>query len=253
MAKKLNFDNTIKKVENISNKVDIIMKNRLIIAIFLIVDGITFILNPSASLIGMTRNIIIFVLLASFSSLITNISSKTKDIKSIIISLITIILGIIIFIFPDVISAYIQVLFALFVIYDGVINILNTLRLNKLSGYTQVAVEKFENIINHKNVNKDFDEGTEEQKRRFINQIKDIVSKTSKFGILYIITNIASVILGVLLLMFSNISIIIWGVIFIYTGITDLMVAMRTMNISKKIKEKKFNEIIYNEEKEYEQ
>ena len=244
MLRKLNLDSTIKKVVDISNKANIIMRNRIIIAIFLIVDGITFILNPSASIIGMTRNIIKFVLLASFSSLITNISSKSKDMKSIILSLITIILGIIIFIFPNVISEYIQVLFALFVIYDGVINILNTLKLNKLSGYTQIVVKKFDNIVNIKNVNKDFDEGMEEQKERFINPLKNIVTKTNKYGILYIITNIASVILGVLLLMFSNISIIIWGEIFIYTGITDLMVAIRTMNILKKIKEKKFKEII---------
>ena len=47
MLKKLNFDNTIKKIENISNDVAVIMRNRLIIAIFLIVDGITFICNPA--------------------------------------------------------------------------------------------------------------------------------------------------------------------------------------------------------------
>ena len=249
MLKKLNFDSTMKKVENISNKVDVIMRNRLIIAIFLIVDGITFVFNSNASLTGMARNIIIIVLVASFSTLSTNICSKTKDKKSIIISIVILIIGIIVFIYPDVISAYIQVLFALFIIYDGVINILNTLNLNKLSGYTQVIAKKFDNIVNHKNDNNSFEEGVEEQKERFINPLKNIVNKTNKFSILYIITNIASVILGLLLLMFSNTSIIIWGVIFIYTGISDLLVAMRTMNISKKIKEKKFNEIIYDEDK----
>lgn len=249
MLKKMNFDSTMKKVENISNKVDVIMRNRLIIAIFLIVDGITFIFNSNASLTGMARNIIIIVLVASFSTLSTNICSKTKDKKSIIISIVILIIGIIVFIYPDIISAYIQVLFALFIIYDGVINILNTLNLNKLSGYTQVIAKKFDNIINRKNTNNSFEEGVEEQKERFINPLKNIVNKTNKFSILYIITNIASVILGLLLLMFSNTSIIIWGVIFIYTGISDLLVAMRTMNISKKIKEKKFNEIIYDEDK----
>lgn len=249
MLKKLNFDNTIKKIENISNDIAVIMRNRLIIAIFLIVDGITFICNPNASLTGMTRNIIIFVLLASFSTLITNIYSKTKDIKSIIISIVIIVIGIVTFIFPDVISAYVQVLFALFIIYDGVMNILNTLNLNKLSGYTQAIAEKFDNIVNRKNINNSFEEGMEEQKEKFINPLKNIVNKTNKFSILYILTNIASIILALLLLMFSNISIIVWGIIFIYTGISDLLVAMRTINISKKIKEKKFKEIMYDDDK----
>ena len=249
MLKKLNFDSAIKKVENITNKADVIMRNKLIIAIFLIVDGITFILNPNASLAGMARNIIIIVLLASFSILITNICSKPRDMKSIIISAVIVLIGIITFIYPDLISAYIQVLFALFIIYDGVMNILNTLHFNKLSGYTQAIAEKFDKIINRKNANKNFNEGIDEQKEKFINPLKNIVNKTNKSSVLYIITNIASIILGMLLLLFSNISIVVWGIIFIYTGISDLLVAMKTMDISKKIKEKKFNEILYDEDK----
>ena len=82
MPKKLDFDNTIKKVEGISGKVDIIMRNRLIIAFFLIVDGITFILNPNTTLPEMARNIILLILLAAFSVFITNLAAKTKDTKT---------------------------------------------------------------------------------------------------------------------------------------------------------------------------
>ncbi len=54
-TKELDFDNTMKKVEGISNKVDVIMRNRLIIAFFLIVDGVAFILNPNTTLSGMAK------------------------------------------------------------------------------------------------------------------------------------------------------------------------------------------------------
>ena len=253
MFKKLNFDSTMQKVEGISNKVDVIMRNKLIIAIFLIVDGITLIFNPNASLAGMARNIIMIVLLASFSTLITNICSKTKDIKAIIISIIITVIAIITYIFPDVISAYIQVLLALFIIYDGVTNIINTLNLNKLSGYTQAIAQKFNNIVNRKNVNKNLEEGIEKQKEKFMNPLKNIVEKTNKSSTLYIVINIASIILGLSLLMFSNTSTIVCGAIFMYTGISDLLVTMRTMNISKKIKEKKFKEILYDEDKKEEE
>ena len=42
----INFDEAKIKIEDMSNKINIIMRNRLIIAILLIVDGINFILNP---------------------------------------------------------------------------------------------------------------------------------------------------------------------------------------------------------------
>ena len=45
MAKVIDFDEAKKKVEDMSNKINILMSNRLIIAILLIVDGINFILN----------------------------------------------------------------------------------------------------------------------------------------------------------------------------------------------------------------
>lgn len=254
MLKKLNFDSTIKKVENISNKADVIMRNKLIIAIFLIVDGITFIMNPNNSLAEMARNIIIIALLASFSTMITNIASKTKDTKSIIMSIVIIVILVIIYIYPDMISAYIQIIFALFIIFEGLINIFNALNMNKLSKYTQGISEKFGNIISQKNGNQDdVYKGMEEQKDKLINPLKNIVGKTSKTSILYIIVNMASIILGVILIVFPNISMVVWGIIFMYTGISDLMVAMRTMSISKKIKEKKFKEIIYDEDEKDDQ
>ena len=257
MLKKINFDDTIKKAEDISDKVNIIMRNRLIIAIFLIVDGITFIMNPNTSLAEMARNIIIIVLLTSLSTLITNIASKTKDLKAIIMSIAIIVIGIILYIYPDLISAYIQIVFAIFIIFDGLINILNALNMNKLSMYTQGITKKLNKIVNNKDDNNDVDkkfyDGIEEQKEKLMNPLNNIVNKTKKASILYIVINIASIILGVILLIFPDTSMIIWGCIFIYTGTSNLLFAMKTMNISKKIKEKKFKEILYNEDKKDEQ
>ena len=254
MVKKLNFDDTIKKVEGVSNKINVIMRNKLIIAIFLIVDGITFIMNPNNSLAEMARNIIIIALLASFSTMITNIASKTKDIKSIIISIVITVILVILYIYPDIISAYIQIIFALFIIFEGLINIFNALNMNKLSKYTQGIAEKFDNVMSQKNDNQDdVYKGMEEQKDKIINPLKNIVGKTNTASILYIIINMASIILGVILIVFPNISMVVWGIIFIYTGFSDLLVSMKTMNISKKIKEKKFKEIIYDENEKDEQ
>ena len=86
MSKKSKFDKIIKKIEKISSKVDIIMRNRLIVAFFLILDGVTFLLNPDTTLSEMARNIIFLILLAAFSVFITNLAAKTKDLKTIALS-----------------------------------------------------------------------------------------------------------------------------------------------------------------------
>lgn len=267
-AKKLNFDKAIKKIESISNKVDIIMRNGLIIAFFLIVDGITFILNPDTTLSGMAQNIILLMLLATFSVLITNLAAKTRDKKTIIISLAIIILGIVFYIYPDFIAAYIQLLLALFIIYNGIVNIANILNLNdKLAKYVESITKKYNKIINHKveseekkarkekfkEIDNNINQGLEEQKKKLINPLVNIVNKANKSSVLYIIANSASIILGIILLIFPDVSMMMWGIIFIYTGLPNLFAAIKTMELFKKIKEKKFKEILFDAEKSEEQ
>ena len=100
----INFDEAKIKIEDMSNKINIIMRNRLIIAILLIVDGINFILNPNGSMRDMARGIAFVVLIGSFTLLITNLFSKNKSIKTIIISLFVIIVCAISIIYPNFIA-----------------------------------------------------------------------------------------------------------------------------------------------------
>lgn len=263
--KKINFDNTIKKVEGISNKVDIIMRNRLIIAFFLIVDGITFLLNPDTTLEGMARNIILLVLLAAFSVLIANLASKTKDRKTIIISIIILIVGVIAYIYPDFVAAYMQLLLALFIIYDGLVNISNALNLDWMTKFTGAVSEKYNKVANRnkaktskkkeeekekfKEIDNNINDGLEEQKKKLINPLKNIVNKTSKSSKLFIAANVISIILGIVLLIFPDVSMMVWGLIFLYTGLPNLFAAMKSMDLFKKLKEKRFKEILFDAEK----
>lgn len=264
MAKKLNLDNAIKKAENISSKVDIIMRNRLIIAFFLVVDGITFILNPDTTLPEMAKNIILIMLLATVSVLIANLSAKTKDKKTIAISIIIIALGIFFYFYPDLISAYMQLLLALFIIYEGVTNIANALNLDKLSGYTQKLAQKYHKITSQKptsgkkaansqkfkEVDDNINEELKQQEKKLITPLKNIIGKTSGSSTLYVIANAASIILGIVLLIYPGASMTVWGIIFLYTGIPNLLAAVRTMNLPSKLKEKKFKEILFDTEQE---
>ena len=265
MPKKPNFDNAIKKAENISNKIDIIMRNRLIIAFFLIVDGITFLLNPDTTLAGMAQNIILIIIFASFSVLIANLASKTKDIKTILISITIIIVSIIFYIYPDIIAAYMQLLLSLFIIYDSVSNIASTLHLQgKLVKYTNFVTQKYNKWVHRKAASKEkasrrekfkevddnINAGLEEQANKLITPLKNLEKKSSKSSTLYIIVNITSIILGLVLLFYPGASMMVWGIIFLYAGFYNSIISIRTMNLSKKIKEKKFKEILYDTEKD---
>lgn len=262
VSKKSNLDNTAKAVEDISNKVDIIVRNRLVIAILLMVDGITFILNPNSTLGEMAKNIIILVLFAAFSIFITNLVSKTKDVKTIVISLVILAVGAFFYIYPDIIAAYIQLILSLFIIYDSMTDLASTLNLNRLSKFTQFVKMRISKFTNRKkikaeksrnekfkDVDKNINDGLEQQAEKLINPLKNIVDKTTKSSILFIIANVISLILGIILLIFPDISMMVWGIIFLYTGTSNLLIAAKTMNLAKKIRERKFKEILYDKDK----
>ncbi|MBR2830963.1 hypothetical protein IKE83_01230 [Candidatus Saccharibacteria bacterium] len=264
MAKKMDLEKAAKKVEGISNTVDIIMKNRLIIAFFLIVDGVTFLMNPNTTLSGMAQNIILLALLAALSVFLTNLAAKDKDIKTIVITAVILAVGGFFYFYPDLIAAYIQLILALFIIFDGLKNIANALHLNKLTSYTQKITEKYNKLTHRKvtdkkkleqreklkEVDDNLNNGLDEQANKMISPLKNIIGKTSKFSALYVAVNIISVTLGIVLLIFPDVSMMVWGLIFLYTGTSNLIVGMRTMELTKKIKERRFKEIIFDAKKE---
>jgi len=89
----------------------------------------------------------------------------------------------------------------------------------------------------------------EEQAAKLINPLKGAVDKASKFSALYIIANIVSIIIGIMLLILPEVSMTVWGILFIYTGIPNLLAAAKSMQLIQKVKEKKFKEILYGDEK----
>lgn len=245
--KTINFDEAKVKIEDMSNKVNIIMRNRLIIAILLIVDGINFILNPNGSMRDMSRGIALVVLIGLFTLLMTNLFSKDKSIKTIIMSLVVIVICVVSIIFPNFIANYIKFILALIIIFNGVLNVLNILKLDKLKLYTFYFEKQLKGFIHEANISQEFEDGVKEQTDRIINSVNDVVKKSNKNSYFSLIVNIISIILGVLLFVLPNITVITFGVIFVYTGVLDFAMVFKSRNIAKKIKDKKFKEILFSE------
>ena len=263
-AKKLDLEKAAEKAEGVVNNVTAIMQSGLIIAFFLIIDGITFILNPENTLRGMAQNIILIVILATASIFLTSVFAKPRKRKTIIISLLLLIISIILWIFPDFIAAYLWLALSLFIIGNGLYNIAKILNLTeKATKFIHPIKERIAKIkearaarksktlltesdkAQFKGVDKDLNKGLEEQATKLLTPFQGMVEKSKKSSILFIITNSISVIFGVVLLVYPDASITLWGIIFLYTGLTGFYSGLKAMNIFKKIKEKRFKEIYY--------
>ena len=234
---KSKLKNITDTVEIISKKVYSIMHNRLIIAVFMIVDGICFIIDPTNKMEFTSQMVALSALLASFAVLTTNISSKKRNLKYIILAIIIIIICIYLLIFPKILAINLRVLFAIFIILNGLINIFNIIKLDRLSNYISNTEDKLKNKFEEGETAKTFNNGAIlEETEKFINPFEDFIEKSSKNSILYFILNIISVILGIVLFTNNNITLILCGLILIYTGISDLLMFIKSMKLSKRLK-----------------
>ena len=246
--KKTDINQLISQIEKTANKVDIIMRNRLVLAILLLVNGISFIVKPNSSIDSMTKGVAVFVILASLTLLTANITAKKKDTKTIILSAVTIAVCMLIYIFPGTISVYLKVILALIIIFDGLINVLDSLKLNSVSVYINHKRDAIKSIISKQEFNKDFEKGINKQTEKITSTIGNMIGKTVKYIWIYVAVNVISLVLGVLLLVKPDMTMRIWGIIFIYTGLSDFITAAKSMNLSKKIKEKDFTLILNHDE-----
>lgn len=82
-------------------------------------------------------------------------------------------------------------------------------------------------------------------KDKIINSLNNVVEKSNKNSYFSLIVNCLSIALGVLLFILPNVTIIAFGVIFVYTGILDFAMVFKSRNIAKMIKDKNFKEILF--------
>ena len=120
-------------IEKTALLVERISRNRLILAIALIVDGILFLLNPGKTVEGMGRAIAISLLLAAGVMIIAKISVK-EPFSRFLPALILLAAGGLMYFFPDVISAYFRIILALLIIINGSVNLLSILGLSRAQG-----------------------------------------------------------------------------------------------------------------------
>ena len=143
-------------------------------------------------------------------------------------------------------------------------NIAKAINSDKLLKFSKKLGKLFTTKTNHKNeseeekeqrekfkeIDNNINDGLVQQKEKLITPLVNIVNKTKKSSILFIFANVVSIILGIILLIFPDVSMMVWGIIFLYTGLPNLFAAIKSIQISKKLKEKKYKEILFDAEKD---
>ena len=235
--KKDNKEKITKNLEFTTKKIDTILNSSLVIAIFMIYDGIKYIINPSKGIISLTKGIGLSVFLASTIILITDIINKKKEVKDYAFIISIIIFSVIIYFFPKVFSNSIRIILAIFIILDALINIFNIKKLDKLSESLTNQENKIKDRFNKDGKTKDFNKGVVIRKvDRVLNPLDNLIEKANQNIRLYLILNNISIVLGVLLLFNNSITILVCGIALVYTGVVDLLIYIRSVRLSNKKK-----------------
>lgn len=236
--KKLSIDNISKNIDYTSKKIDNIMHKRLIVAVFMIVEGFDYIIHSNKTTISMSRGVGEAVFLAALFILITNIADKKRDLKSILFPIFMMLFSGFIYLNPKMFSYNIRILLALLIIFNALINIFNIRKLNKVSASLSYVDKKIKGKLEQDNNSKKYDKGVILRKAsRFLDPLGNLIEKANKHYHLYMMLNNISIFLGILLLTKDNITVVVCGIIFIYTGIFDLLMFFRSFRLSRKSKE----------------
>lgn len=239
--KKASFDleKTLKTIERIS-------QNRLILALFLVVDGILFLTNPAQPVEGMGQSIAICMVFAAGAMIVAKIVAKEHLVRF-IPALLLLAAGVLMYFYPDVLSAYFRLLLALVIIINGLLNLFDLLGLGHARETVTTLRDKITSLFSRVKTPKDLDNGINEQSNRYLRPLQKIVSESKGRKPVYFVTNLLSVSLGVLLLVQPNLSITAFGLIFIYVGISDFVMVFRTRKISEKLRNREFRDILFEE------
>ena len=98
------------------------------------------------------------------------------------------------------------------------------------------VTNKIKDKFNNDKSKIDFDKGSFlKSVNKLAEPINNVLEKMDDKPILYLILNVISIVLGILLLTKDNATIVLCGIILVYTGIFDAFMYLRSRRLSKKV------------------
>lgn len=198
------------RIERIVSWINRLMRNKTVIALLLLVDGIMFIVNPQGGITGLGQGVAFSVLAAAAAILVAALPEKPKTRRtklSICASLCAAAVSAVFYFWPDVLSSVLVYLLALFLISNGISNMLHKLKLDDLIGGENAWMKKkslLERGIRGKSAEtqlaESIEQGIQEQFAHKLNPLKKVISQLRLSTALSLIVDLASIAAGVLIL-----------------------------------------------------
>ena len=239
--------NTIgKAVDQGVQKVQDILRNRLIVAILLLIQGISFVINPAKAMEGLAKSVAMSLIIASAGILIGYITTRKlsrSNARSVVIAVFFLVLGIIVHIVPDFFSSVFQYAVGITVLLNGIVTLSDNLHINKL--ITKISA------FGHSLVNNEADETMEELKTAYGNAMTEQSDKLmtsvnllakkvkpKKYGSVFV--SGVFILLGIAMLFFhsqvDDAMARVSGVIMILSALYDFYIALRSYLLQRKIR-----------------
>ena len=200
------------RIDQTFDWIDLLMRNRTVIAILLLIDGITFVFNPNVGVNGLARGVAFTVVIAAVTILFSAIYEEKKTKKTVITicsSSIAIILSAVVYIWPKYPATVLTYLLALVIIYNGVSNIIQAFRLEKLIARQKTASVKINRIEKEigSNLAKDeiaqsIKQGIDEQISKRLDPVNALKNKFSFHSKVEIVIDMIAVVAGIMILVF---------------------------------------------------
>ena len=210
--RKLNKLTYFDKIDQTFTWVDNLMRNKTVIALMLLIDGITFVITPNAGVNGLARGVAFTVAIAAVTMLFGAIFEKKKTKKTVITicsSSIVIALCAAMYIWPKVPSAVLTYLLAIIIISDGVSNVLHTLKLETLIARRKVATDRLGEIdreiqdkLPDDEITQSIQQGVYEQISKRLDPVNELKSRFGMHSAIEIVIDFLAIIAGVLILFF---------------------------------------------------
>ena len=188
------------------------MRNKTVIALMLLIDGVTFVISPNVGVNGLARGVAFTVAIAAFTMLFGALFEKNKTKKTFVTifsTLFVILVCVVIYIWPKIPSAVLTYMLAIIIISDGISNVLQTLKLDKLIAKRKTAKDRLSMIdseikdkIPDDEITQSLHQGVQEQISKRLDPVNEIKSKLGMHSRIEIIIDFLSVAAGILILFF---------------------------------------------------
>ena len=232
-------------------KVQDILRNRFIVAIFLLSQGVSFTTNPSRAMEDMAKSVAISLMITAAAILAGNIAAKKRSrlsIPSVAMAVAFLALGIIVQVVPDFFSSVFQYAAGVTVLINGIVTLSDNLHINKLvQNISSFGHSLEENVADEtlENLKTVYRSAMAEQSDRLMTSVNLLAEKMKSKKCSPVLVSVMFILLGVAMLIFrSGVDKTLArgsGMIIILSAIYDLCIAFRLLLLHRQLESRKID------------